>query len=116
MLPSWRTANEAAAPSLLPQGQLWYQGKPYPRVGLDPLRGSSVTNLTRPAERVSKFYIRRGRRSGSECKLALRRTRLSCGIFRDNMVRDNAVRLLLFALAYHLANFLCSPSLPNEIT
>ena len=35
---------------------------------------------------------------------------LSCGAFRDN-----AVRLRLFALAYNLANFLRSISLPSEI-
>ncbi len=34
----------------------WHPGERYPRLGLDPLRGSSVTNLTRPAERVVAFY------------------------------------------------------------
>ena len=28
----------------------------YARVGLDPLRGSSVSNLSRPAERAVTFY------------------------------------------------------------
>ena len=32
----------------------WHQGELYPRVGF------IVTNLTRPAERVSKFYNGRG--------------------------------------------------------
>ena len=75
----------------------WHQGELYPRVGF------IVTNLTRPAERVSKFYNGRGTAEQwiKEGKLALRWTRLSCRAFRDN-----AVRLQLFALAYNLANFL----------
>ena len=80
----------------------WHQGELYPRVGLDPLRGSSITNMTRPAERVSKFYNGRGTAEQwiREGKYALRWTRLSCHSFRHN-----AVRLQLFALAYNLANF-----------
>ena len=39
----------------------WYPGELYPRVGLDPLCGSSVTNLSRPAERVVAFYNQRGK-------------------------------------------------------
>ena len=39
----------------------------------------------------------------------MRRTRLSC-----RAIRDNAVRLQLFALAYNLANFLRSLVLPTE--
>ena len=39
----------------------WHPGELCPRVGLDPLRGSSVTNRSRPAERVTLFYIRRGK-------------------------------------------------------
>ena len=75
----------------------WHQGELYPRVGF------IVTNLTRPAERVSKFYNGRGTAEQwiKEGKNALRWTRLSCRAFRDN-----AVRLQLFALAYNLANFL----------
>ena len=38
----------------------WHPGELYPCVGLDPLRGSSVTNLSRPAERVVAFYNQRG--------------------------------------------------------
>ena len=34
----------------------WHPGELHPRVGLDPLRGSSVTNLSRPAKRVVAFY------------------------------------------------------------
>jgi hypothetical protein len=84
----------------------WHQGELYPRVGF------VVTNLTRPAERVSKFYNGRGTAEQwiKEGKQALRWTRLSCRTFRDN-----AVRLQLFALAYNLANFLRSLALPREV-
>jgi hypothetical protein len=90
----------------------WHQGELYPRVGLDQLRCSSITNLKRPAERISKFYNGRGtaERWIKEGKLALRWTRLSCRTFRDN-----AVRLQLFALADNLANFLRSLALPGEV-
>jgi hypothetical protein len=84
----------------------WHQGELYPRVGF------LVTNLKRPAERISKFYNGRGTAEQwiKEGKNALRWTRLSCRAFRDN-----AVRLQLFALAYNLANFLRSLALPNEV-
>lgn len=84
----------------------WHQGELYPRVGF------IVTNLRRPAERISKFYNGRGTAEQwiKEGKLALRWTRLSCRAFRDN-----AVRLQLFALAYNLANFLRSLALPDPI-
>jgi hypothetical protein len=84
----------------------WHQGELYPRVGF------LVTNLTRPVERVVKFYNGRGTAEQwiKEGKLALRWTRLSCRAFRDN-----AVRLQLFALAYNLANFLRSLALPDEV-
>ncbi len=39
----------------------WHPGELYPSVGLDPLCGSSVTNLSRPAERVTWFYNQRGK-------------------------------------------------------
>jgi Transposase DDE domain group 1 len=80
----------------------WHQGELYPRVGF------IVTNLTRPAQRVSKFYNGRGTAEQwiKEGKLALRWTRLSCHAFRHNVVR-----LQLFALAYNLANFLRSLAL-----
>jgi Transposase DDE domain group 1 len=84
----------------------WHQGELYPRVGF------IVTNLTRPAERVVRFYNGRGTAEQwiKEGKQALRWTRLSCRAFRDN-----AVRLQLFALAYNLANFLRSLVLPTEV-
>jgi hypothetical protein len=84
----------------------WHQAELYPRVGF------IVTNLARPAERVSRFYNGRGTAEQyiKEGKLALRWTRLSCHAFRHN-----AVRLQLFALAYNLANFLRSLALPREV-
>ncbi len=90
----------------------WHPGELYPRVGLDPLRGSSVTNLSRPAERVVAFYNQRGRAEQyiKEGKNAIKWTRLSCHKFRDN-----AVRLQLHALAYNLANFMRTLALPEEV-
>src|SRR6476660_982087 len=84
----------------------WHQGELYPRVGF------IVTNLKRPAERISRFYNGRGTAEQyiKEGKYALRWTRLSCRSFQDN-----AVRLQLFALAYNLANFLRSLVLPQEV-
>jgi hypothetical protein len=84
----------------------WHQGELYPRVGF------LVTNLTRPAERVVRFYNGRGTAEQwiKEGKLALRWTRLSCHAFRPN-----AVRLQLFALAYNLANFLRTLALPDAV-
>ena len=84
----------------------WHQGELYPRVGF------IVTNLSRPPERISKFYNGRGTAEQwiKEGKKALKWTRLSCRAFRDN-----AVRLQLFALAYNLANFLRSLALPEEV-
>jgi hypothetical protein len=84
----------------------WHQGELYPRVGF------LVTNLTRPAERIVKFYNGRGTAEQwiREGKRALRWTRLSCRAFRDN-----AVRLQLFALAYNLANFLRTLALPDAV-
>lgn len=74
--------------------------------------GFIVTNMSRPPERISKFYNGRGtaKQYIKEGKLALRWTRLSCHAFRHN-----AVRLQLHALAYNLANFLRSLALPQEI-
>jgi Transposase DDE domain group 1 len=99
-----RTPSAAAAPR---RSEVeWHQGELYPRVGF------IVTNLTRPAERITKFYNGRGTAEQyiKEGKLALRWTRLSCHAFRHN-----AVRLQLFALAYNLAKFLRSLALPKEV-
>jgi hypothetical protein len=81
-------------------------------VGLDPLRGSSVTNRNRFAERVVTFYNQRGtaERCIKEGKYAIKWTRLSCRRFRNN-----EVRLQLHALAYNLANFMRTLALPREI-
>ena len=74
--------------------------------------GFLVTNLSRPAERIVKFYNGRGTAEqwNKEGKNALRWTRLSCRAFRNN-----AARLQLLALAYNLANFLRSLALPRKI-
>jgi hypothetical protein len=84
----------------------WHQGELYPRVGF------VVPDLTRPAERVVRFYNGRGTAEQwiRDGKQALRWTRLSCRAFRHN-----AVRLQLHALAYNLANFLRSLALPQEV-
>ena len=66
----------------------WHSGELYPGVGLDPLRGSSVTNLSRPAERVTRFYNGRGTAEQyiKEGKHAINWTHLSCHSFRNNAV------------------------------
>ncbi len=90
----------------------WHPGELVPCVGLDPLRGSSVTNLSRPAERAVAFYNQRGKAEQyiKEGKYAIKWTRLSCRKFRDN-----AVRLQLHTLAYNLANFMRTLALPKEV-
>ncbi len=71
----------------------WHPGELCPRVGF------IVTNLSRSAERVTKFYNGRGTAEQyiKEGKNAINWTRLSCHSFRNN-----AVRLQLHALAYDL--------------
>ncbi len=85
-----------------------------PGVGLDPLRGSSVTNLSRPAERVVTFYNKRGtaEQHNKEGKNAIKWTRLSCRRFCNNAVR---LQLQLHALAYNLAHFMRTLALPKEM-
>ncbi len=39
----------------------WHPGELHPRVGLDRFHRSSVTNLSRSAERVTWFYNQRGK-------------------------------------------------------
>ncbi len=84
----------------------WHPGELYPRVGF------IVTNMTRPAERVVAFYNQRGTAEQhiKEGKNAITWTRLSCRRFAAN-----AVRLQLHALAYNLANFLRTLTLPKEV-
>ncbi len=84
----------------------WHPGELCPRVGF------IVTNLSRPAERVTKFYDGRGTAEQyiKEGKHAINWTRLSCHSFRNN-----AIRLQLHALAYNLGNFLRTLALPQEV-
>ena len=84
----------------------WHPGELYPRVG------SIVTNLWRPAARVTKFYNGRGTAEQwiKEGKNAIHLTRLSCHSFRNN-----SVRLKLHALAYNIGNFLRTLALPQEV-
>ena len=84
----------------------WQPGELYPRVGF------IVTNLTRPAARVTAFYNQRGTAEQwiKEGKNAVKWTRLSC-----RTMKANAVRLQLHALAYNLSNFLRTLALPDEM-
>jgi hypothetical protein len=84
----------------------WHPGELYPRVGF------LVTNLCRPPERVVAFYNQRGTAEQwiREGKNTIRWTRLSC-----RLMRANAVRLQLHALAYNLANFFRTLVLPDEV-
>ncbi len=80
------------------------RGELFPRVGF------IVTNLSRPAKRVVRFYNQRGTAEQwiKEGKNAVKWTRLSCHDFVDNQVR-----LQLFVLAYNLGNFLRQAVLPQ---
>ena len=71
-----------------------------------------VTNLSRSAEGVTKFYngIGTAEQWIKEGKHAINWTRLSCHNFRNN-----AVRLQLHALAYNLGNFLRTLALPEAV-
>ena len=84
----------------------WHPGELYPRIGF------LVTNLCRPPDRVVAFYNQRGMAEQwiKEGKNAAKWTRLSC-----RSMKANAVRLLLHALAYNLANFLRTLALPDEV-
>ena len=84
----------------------WHPGELYPRVGF------IVTNLSRPSERVTKFYNGRGTAEQhiKEGKHAINWTRLSCHRFRSNEVRPQ-----LHALAYNLGNFLRTLALPQAV-
>ena len=84
----------------------WHPGELYPKVGF------IVTNLSRPAPRVTKFYNGRGTAEQwiKEGKNAINWTRLSCHSFRNN-----EVRLQLHALAYNLGNFLRTLALPEAV-
>jgi hypothetical protein len=72
-----------------------------------------VINMTRPPERVVMFYNQCGTAEQriKEWKNAIVWTRLSCRRFAAN-----AVRLQLNALAYNLANFLRTLTLPEAVS
>ncbi len=97
---SWDTARRVVAKVE------WHQGELFPRVGF------IVTNLSRSAEGVVKFYNGRGTAEQwiKEGKNAVKWTRLSCHGFVDNQVR-----LQLFSLAYNLGNFLRRLALPRSV-
>jgi hypothetical protein len=82
----------------------WHAGELVPRVGF------VATNRRRSPKRVVKFYNGRGTAEQwiKEGENALKWTRLSCRRFKDNQAR-----LLLFALAYNLGNFLRQLALPR---
>ena len=84
----------------------WHKGELLPRVGF------IITNLTRPAKQVVRFYNQRGTAEQwiKEGKNAVNWTRLSCHDFADNQVR-----LQLFVLAYNLGNFLRQAVLPRAV-
>jgi hypothetical protein len=84
----------------------WHAGELFPRVGF------IVTNLKGRSKRVVRFYNARGTAEQwiKEGKNAVKWTKLSCRRFKDN-----AARLLLFALAYNLANSLRQLALPRSI-
>jgi hypothetical protein len=84
----------------------WHNGELFPRVGV------IVTNLSRPAKGVVRFYNQRGTAEQwiKEGKNAVKWTRLSCHDFADNQVR-----LQLFVLAYNLGNFLRQTVLPRSV-
>jgi hypothetical protein len=84
----------------------WHSGELFPRIGF------IVTNLSRPAKAVVRFYNQRGTAEQwiKEGKNAVKWTRLSCHDFVDNQVR-----LQLFVLAYNLGNFLRQAVLPRSV-
>ncbi len=85
----------------------WHPGELYPRFGF------IVTNMTRPPERVTLFYNQRGTAEQpiKAGKNAIVWTRLSCHRFAAN-----AVRLQLHALAYNLARFPRTLTLPEAVS
>jgi len=84
----------------------WHKGELLPRIGF------IITNLTRSAKQVVRFYNQRGTAEqwSKEGKNAVNWTRLSCHDFADNQVR-----LQLFVLAYNLGNFLRQAVLPRAV-
>jgi Transposase DDE domain group 1 len=105
-LPANRILQERIGHLLTRPRQGRHLGELYPRVGF------TVTNMSRPAERVVAFYNKRGTCEQwiKEGKGAIKWTRLSCRTFAAN-----AVRLQLHALAYNLGNFLRTLATPEPI-
>ena len=97
---SWKRARRVVAKVE------WHKGELFPRIGF------IVTNLSRSAKRVVRFYNQRGTAEQwiKEGKNAVRWTRLSCHDFVDNQVRP-----LLFVLAYNMGNFLRQAVLPRSV-
>ena len=85
----------------------WHGGGLFPRVGF------IITNLSRMAKNVVRFYNKRGDCENhiKEGKYALSWTRLSCTRYAANQVR-----MALFVLAYNLGNFLRRFALPAKIS
>ena len=85
----------------------WHQGELFPRIGF------IVTNMSKAAKNVVRFYNKWGRCENhiKEGKYALSWTRLSCTRYVCNQVR-----LALFILAYNLGNFLRRFALPAKIS
>jgi hypothetical protein len=85
----------------------WHKGELFPRVGF------IVTNLSKPAKNVVRFYNQRGTAEQwiKEGKNAVRWTRLSCHDFVDN-----EVRLMLLVLAYNLGDYLRQAVLPRSVS
>jgi hypothetical protein len=85
----------------------WHQDELFPRIGF------IVTDLTRQAKNVVRFYNKRGTAEQwiKEGKLAITWNRLSCHGFREN-----EVRLQLFSLAYNAVNFLRTLALPRKVS
>jgi hypothetical protein len=85
----------------------WHRAELFPRIRF------IVTNLSRSAKRVVRFYNQRGTAEQwiKEGKNAVRWTRLSCHDFVDN-----EVRLLLFVLAYNMGNYFRQAVLPRSVS
>ena len=97
---SWETARRVVAKIE------WHCDELLPRIGF------LVTNLNWRCKKVVKFYNHRGTAEQyiKEGKYALNWTRLSCRRFKAN-----EVRLLLFGLAYNLANAMRTLVLPKAM-
>ena len=84
----------------------WHAGEIIPRVRF------LVTNLEWAPKKVVRFYNKRSKAEQwiNVGKQAVKWTKLSCCLFRDNQLR-----LQLFGLAYNLGNFLRQLALPKAV-